>query len=388
MSLVHVVAAIMGEAWTAPPGSAPDPPTNLVITDNSTCTLCSASISVVLTWDLPLSSLMTRIRRNGVTQVTTSAGVETWADTTAIPGVSYTYTLSTYDGSLYSTTINDTNTADPCIEMDPPTVNLSLGPTNPDTEVYIGVDSQTGADTFNVYRAGTSTLVGSASVGVSVVDASRTPGTLYSYDVEIVSDTGCTSALTEDQDIYTDLEAPDITVTATGINTIEIDVSTQNGADEWEVYRAGTATLVGTITNPAVPLEDTARTPNTAYSYDVVATDSSGLRGDSEATTGGATTMPNEITGIAASQLTGSCPSVVVNITWDVGTNTTHTITLQRKDPGGSFTTIATKSAGTESHQDTGATGDEVEDTEYRATFTGIGIYDTVATPVFCSGGG
>lgn len=76
------------------------------------------------------------------------------------------------------------------------------------------------------------------------------------------------------------------------------------------------------------------------------------------------------------------CPSIVVDLTWDVGSNNTNTMLLERKTSGAWGTIDATVSAGTEYYEDTGAT---VNTTEYRIKFNVAGSsYDNDTIEIFC----
>jgi fibronectin type 3 domain-containing protein len=166
-------------------------------------------------------------------------------------------------------------------------------------KVYITWNSVSGATSYNVYRAtsssGTKTKLGSTT-STSYSDTSATPGTTYYYWVTAVNSAG-ESGYSSYNTGYrkkgppsppsnppSNVQASDGTYT----DKVYITWNSVSGATSYNVYRAtsssGTKTKLGSTTSTSY--SDTSATPGTTYYYWVTAVNSAGESGYSSYDTG------------------------------------------------------------------------------------------------------
>ncbi|SHH33827.1 fibronectin type III domain-containing protein, partial [Desulfosporosinus lacus] len=118
------------------------------------------------------------------------------------------------------------------------------------SEIYLDWDTESGATSYYVYRAktssGTYTKI-ATTTSSQYTDSDLSEDTAYYYKVVSVNSAGTStySAKTyattddDDDDDDSDLSAPkDLTATAEGSDEIELDWDSVSGAESYEVYRS------------------------------------------------------------------------------------------------------------------------------------------------------
>lgn len=390
MSFLRILGALGAFQETTPPVGAPNPPSNLVLSDNSTCPSCSGSYSVTVSWTNG-DTEQTRVYRGGVLVQTLGVGVTQWVDTGGSVGSPNSYVVRHWNGSLESTGISDSVTPDPC--ADDVTTPTSAGLVVQGTDQIDITPEGGGPDcyVYNIYEAGGALIV-QVPAGNTYNHTGLNPGTEYSYDIEAESATGCKSSKLTSQSDFTDIATPSApTVAADDANTLTLTLPAYpTGADRYRIFYAGGAEI-GTVSSPTLEYEDpNTLTPGTGYSYEIQAEDSGGDAGDSaKSSSGSGTTQNGTISSVLASHDQAECPSASINLSWDVGDNDTATLLIERKLPSeGSYSTLASGvAAGTEAYEDT--THDELDGggtTYYRVSFEGItgGASDDGTVTVDC----
>jgi fibronectin type 3 domain-containing protein len=249
-------------AVTATPNVAPpSAPTGVVA--------IAGDARVSLSWNAVGSATSYSVLRNG-TVIGTSA-TTSYVDTTALNGVTYTYSIKAVNAGGTSATSSSV-TATPAAVVIP--VPAGLVATAGDSQVALTWTATAGATGYQVLRGG---VVIATPVTNSYVDTGVTNGTAYSYTLKAVtaSGTSAASAAVSATPVaaITQLAAPTglVANTATALNTgaLRLQWSAVSGATGYSVYRNGV--LLGTTaTNSYTP---TGVTYGSINSYYVVATD-------------------------------------------------------------------------------------------------------------------
>jgi len=154
----------------------------------------------------------------------------------------------------------------------PPT-NLQASDGTYTDKVQITWSASSGANSYNVYRAGsaggTKSLLGSLA-GTTFNDLTATPGLTYYYWVKACKGAYCSDYSTTNSG-WRNLTAPANLQASDGTLTTKVQVTwiASSGANSYKVYRAsssaGIKTLLGSPTGAAFP--DTTATPGLTYYY-------------------------------------------------------------------------------------------------------------------------
>ncbi len=160
-------------------------------------------------------------------------------------------------------------------------------------------NSESDLDHYNVYRDGTKIA---ETTGTTYSDTGLSPETTYTYEVSAVDTSGNEGEKSDPASATTDSAPPDTTppakvtgLTATPASTTSIDLSwnanTESDLDHYNIYRDGVKIAETTSTS----YTDTGLSPNTSYTYEVSAVDTTGNEGEKSdpatATTYGDNTM-------------------------------------------------------------------------------------------------
>ncbi|MDE2250318.1 MAG: fibronectin type III domain-containing protein [Gammaproteobacteria bacterium] len=170
---------------------------------------------------------------------------------------------------------------------------------------------------YKVYRNGSgSALATTTGTGTTYSDTTTSGTTAYTYNVKAYDGVGNISAASNTASVTTPdtIPPPQVTgLTATAVSKTQINLAWKatvdiggSGTASYRVYRS--ATLLATVTAPAVTYSNTGLTANTSYSYTVQAVDASGNIGAASAAasaiTGGApVTAPTNLQGSTATRL-------------------------------------------------------------------------------------
>jgi chitodextrinase len=245
--------------------------------------------------------------RNGITiaQVGVSPNAPTYTDNTVTANTSYSYTVQAYDKASPANVSAQSSAASVTTPVTPP-------PTAPATVTataisYNSVSLSWAASTqssgglpvagYYIIRNGVTLGQVASSVGTSYADTTALPVTTYTYSVEAydTANPPNVSAATNSNTVTTpnqpDTQPPTIpsNVAAVAVSSSQINLSwsasTDNiGVKGYIIYRNGTKLATATTTSYG----DTGLSPNTSYSYYIVATD--GTNTSKNSTTVSATT--------------------------------------------------------------------------------------------------
>ena len=269
----------------------------------------SGPTQVNLTWtDVAGASTYTIFRSTDGTNFTAltlpalAGNVDAYSDTTAAPATSYTY-------KIVGTNSTGASVATTASALTVPSVVGGLNTTLvSDTEIDLSWTADTG--TISGYRVFRSTNGGTtfsqigsdlASSTLTFNDTGRTSATDYVYEVRAFNTTGQSGA--SDTNVITTLPATPDTFAATPQSATEVDLTWTDvsGADSYTIKRS-TGDSYTTITDPAISpgvgsYHDMTAEPGTRYSYEIVATNSTG---DSVPTIQSALTVPAGVNGLTA----------------------------------------------------------------------------------------
>jgi chitodextrinase len=223
-----------------------------------------------------------RIYRNGV-QIGTSAGT-TYADTTALPGTTYSYAVDAVDSaggsSPQTAAVSATTPAPP--DSTPPTAPTNLSAT---AVTAAEIDLSWTASTDNVAVAGYKVFRNGTQIattgGTTYADKGLAASTTFSYTVYAYDAAGNVSPASNTASATTLADTTPPTaptnLTATAVSTSQVNLSwtasTDNvGVAGYTVYRNGVS--VATVATTAY--SDTGLQASTGYAYTVAAFDSAG----------------------------------------------------------------------------------------------------------------
>jgi len=208
-------------------------------------------------------------------KIGSSIGIQTiYQDTSALPGIRYTYTVKSVTAAGSSAaSVGDVGYRG-ALEI-PTEVAASDGTfTDKISITWIAAYQATG---YEILRAG----VKIATVGASPLaydDTTAAIGTVYPYAVRAIRPTGL-SALSVANSGWRNVVAPLSVVASAGTFTDKIQVSWKAtpGATGYAVYRSGTAGVLRTIVgNASTTFYDTSALVATVYTYTVKATVAAG----------------------------------------------------------------------------------------------------------------
>ncbi len=261
---------IAADNWSIPDGGKFCPPTNLQASDGT------STYKVGLSWTASTGATSYKVFRatsagGTKTLLGTRLGLNntTFADNTAIPGVTYYYWVKACQGSTCSAySVRNAGWR----KLSAPT-NLQASDGTSTTKVQLTWTASTGATSYKVYRAtsagGAKTLLGSPT-DTSFADSKAIPGVTYYYWVKAYRGTRF-SAFSAYNTGWRKLSAPTNLQASDGTYTTKVQLTwnASAGATSYKVYRAisagGAKTLLGTRT--VTSFADTTATKGVTYYY-------------------------------------------------------------------------------------------------------------------------
>ncbi|MFM7213940.1 MAG: hypothetical protein ACKO3H_03570, partial [Verrucomicrobiota bacterium] len=229
----------------------------------------TSTAHVTLTWPAAPGATSYRIFRDGSVTPLAVATSTTFNDTTAIPGVSYSYAVravaTTITGDLGASDTGHRQLAEP--------TGTSASDGTSTTHVSILWSGVTGASQYQVLRqqgSSPATAVGTAAAP-PFLDTSAAPGIPYTYTVRATTSVA-TSASGPGDAGYRQLSMPTSVTATDGTVAAQVQVTwpAVAGATGYQVLRAlGSVapTLLGTAS--ANSFNDTTAVPGTSYAYSV-----------------------------------------------------------------------------------------------------------------------
>ena len=264
----------------------------------------------------------------------------TYADTNALAGTAYSYTVQAVDNASPANLSSQSTPVSATTYPKPSTPTLTSTAAN-SSLVNLSWSASTdvggpGIAAYYLTRTNGTTVtkftVNSPSLTFS--DASVSPSTAYSYTVQAVDTTGDLSDISSPPISITtpnppDTTAPSIPVVKTNnvlYNSVTINwtASTDNtggsGLASYTLYRNGTA--VASFISSTLTYLDNTVSPSTAYSYTVTATDNVGNTSAKSSASNVTTPAKPIVLPTAPTNLTGSAPSATsVSLTWNPSTD-------------------------------------------------------------------
>jgi len=297
------------------------------------------------------------------TQIATSS-TASYVDTTAEPGTVYTYGVKAAVGTAGDSPMSGVNTGYRGLAA-PTSVAASDGSSTASVTVtWVATPGVIAG--YDVYR-GTSVAGGAASdkvatvTGLSCVDTTAVPGTLYTYSVRAKgsSATVLDSAYATANAGWRALSAPTLVSVSQGTSPVRVEINwsalSTSKITKYTIYRAigsATPTEIGSVNANVTSFADTTGVSGTTYRYAVRATGATGT-GDSDfsAPMNGWRAPVSAPTSLAASDGTSTSG---VTVSWQAVTGSGVTYTVFRGT--GSASTQITPTAITEtSYTDTSA---------------------------------
>ncbi|WP_028545867.1 lytic polysaccharide monooxygenase [Paenibacillus taiwanensis] len=265
--------------------------------------------SIELKWNVSSASAGIKwyeLYRNGKLLGTTTA--PSYTDKGLTPTTAYTYTVIAVDGANNRSAASkplSVSTKSPVVDKEAPSVPTNVkAPHQMETGIHLVWTASTdnvGVAKYEVYRDGK--LVGTVAEP-SFMDSGLTPATTYTYTVVAVDEAGNRSGASAPFVVSTkaavvDKEAPTVpgnvnsTAQTESSITLSWSVSSDNvGVAKYEVYRNGQ--LVGSSTQPS--FVDNGLTPDTKYTYTVVAVDAAANRSAASAAVEASTKAKTQFT--------------------------------------------------------------------------------------------
>ena len=234
----------------------------------------TSTTQVTISWSAVAGVTGYDVLRDG-NKIGSSIGIQTiYQDTSALPGIHYTYTVKSVTAAGSSAaSVGDVGYRG-ALEI-PTEVAASDGTfTDKISITWIAAYQATG---YEILRAG----VKIATVGASPLaydDTTAAIGTVYPYAVRAIRPTGL-SALSVANSGWRNVVAPLSVVASAGTFTDKIQVTWKAtpGATGYAVYRSGTAGVLRTIVgNASTTFYDTSALVATVYTYTVKATVAAG----------------------------------------------------------------------------------------------------------------
>ena len=366
---------------------APAAPANLSATLNNG--------QVNLNWTAVSGATTYNVKRrtgNGAYSVlTTGVTTPNYTDTSVLPGLTYTYTVSSVNGTGEGTASNE---ASATLAPAAPTLSATAG----DGQTTLTWTASTGAVSYNVKRLNDNAVTNGTST--TFTDTNLTNGTTYNYVVSAVNSGGESAA--SNQVSATPLTAPaaptDLSATA-GDAQVNLSWTAVSGATSYNLQR-GTASGVYTTTiavpsgTPTLTYNDANLSNGTTYYYVVSAVNSAGSSGVSNEASAAPQGPPPTPTGLTATPAPGQ-----VTLNWSASVGATNYAVYRATTSNGQGATPLASGVTTTSYTDTavvnGTTyfykvtasngaGQSAQSAQVSAT----PIIGTVATPVIAPNGG
>jgi parallel beta-helix repeat protein len=305
------------------------------------------------------------IYRNGSQLATVGATNLAYADTSAAPASTYSYTVDAFDAaanhSAKSQPASATTPSPP--DTTAPTTPAGLAAAAPGpTQVNLTWNASTddvGVSGYTVYRNG-STLATVSAATLTYTDGTVAPATGYSYSVDAYDGAGNHSAMSSPISVTTPAPAGDTTppaapaglsASAPGPTQVNLawNASTDNvGVSGYTLYRDGST--LATVSAATLTYSDNTVAPGTSYTYSVDAFDAAGNHSAPSASAAVTTaTVDSTPPSIPAGVSAAAPSSSKVNLAWNASSDNVGVsgYTLYRDG-----STLATVSAATLTYSD------------------------------------
>ncbi|NBX37700.1 MAG: hypothetical protein EBR10_10850, partial [Planctomycetes bacterium] len=248
------------------------PPTNVSATDGTLGT------GVSISWDAAAGATGYRVFRSLAStgssgtpaQIAVLGAVNTYLDSTAVPGTAYLYSLRATgapSGSLSAFSLTDSGFR---LLAAPTNVNASDGQFI--DRVALSWTASTGASSYQVFRSDSEAPLAASVVGTSYNDTTAVPGVRFSYTVRAVGSAG-PSAASAPNDGFRQLAAPTGVLASDGtlLDRVEVRWSAVLGATAYDVFRSGTSAAIAQVAGESFDDVVAAGVPvaGTAYTYSV-----------------------------------------------------------------------------------------------------------------------
>ena len=276
---------------------------------------------VTVTWAASTGATGYKIYRDGSESALATVGaVLTYSDVSAVPGISYAYTVKA-TGAVGISVASLSNTGYRNLTA-PLSVTATDGTST--SEVTVTWAASTGATGYQVWRAiGTGVAAQIATVGAVLTysDTTAIAGTLYTYTVKATGAVGVSAASTGNTG-YRSLIAPMSVAATDGTLTTGVTVTwaASTGATGYQVWRAigaGVAAQIGTV-GAVLTYSDTTAVAGILYTYSVKAVAAAGATAASATDTGYRNlTAPLSVAATDGTLTTG------VTVTWAASTGAT-----------------------------------------------------------------
>ena len=209
-------------------------------------------------------------RNGGATKIGSSVGVATtYADTTAVAGTLYSYTVKTTS----ATGISVASAADNgWVKLSAPTGVACATPAVADG-VHISWNASVGATSYDIFRDGGATKIGSSlGTATTYVDTTATVGVNFTYTVRAVCTLG-SSDLSAGAIGWMAPSAPTGVAASDGTSSTQVTVIwvAATGATSYDIFRDGGATKIGSSVGTATTYTDTTVPAATTHTYTVKA---------------------------------------------------------------------------------------------------------------------
>ena len=256
----------------------------------------TSTVNVTITWTAAAGATGYRVMRAPGTglavQIGTTPGATTFVDTTATPGISYTYSVKTITANGDSAP-SATNTGWRNVSV--PTGLVATDGTST-ANVTLTWTKVTGANGYYVIRTlpgGAATTIATIASGTTVTyaDTSVTAGVVATYQLKARTPAGSTGSSASETG-WRNLAAPANVAATDGTSTIKVRVSWSavNGATGYYVIRTlpgGAATTIATIASgTTVFFDDTTIAPGVIGTYRLKTRSAAGASAYSASNTG------------------------------------------------------------------------------------------------------
>ena len=230
----------------------------------------SSTSQVTVTWSTVVGAVTGYdiFRNGGSTKIGSSVGVATtYADTTAVAGTLYSYTVKATTATGVSVASASDNG---WVKLSAPTGVVCATPAVTDG-VYLSWNASVGATSYDIFRNGGATKIGS-SVGAATtyVDTSATVGVNFTYTVRAVCALG-SSDLSAGAIGWKAPAAPTGVAASDGTSSTQVTVTwgAATGATSYDIFRDGGATKIGSSVGTATTYTDTTALATTTHTYTV-----------------------------------------------------------------------------------------------------------------------
>jgi fibronectin type 3 domain-containing protein len=282
----------------------------------------TSAAHVRVTWTAATGAVSYKVFRDG-SETPLQSGITGAAfnDTSAVPGVSYTYAVRAV-AAAGDSPLSGSNAG--YRQMSAP-ANVQASDGTLTTGISLTWNAVPGAVSYQVFRNGTSAAIGTttdvAFADTAVGAGLPLPGTAYTYTVRAVgAAAGAVSPASAGNAGYRSLGAPTGVAASDGASTANVAVSWTGvtGATGYRIFRAPVGssvqpTVVGNVGGAGRTFNDTTATPGTWFTYSVAATTSAGPSMPSEPDNGHrALSVPGNV------QATDGTSTAHVRVSWAV----------------------------------------------------------------------